>query len=62
MSFYYANNHCSSQEDDNFGLSEDSYLDNDLNQMSTSNAIVDRNSDEYKKRRQKNNEGKFLIN
>lgn len=45
----------SSQEDDNFGMSEDSYMDGDPMKAGGS---VDKESLEYKKRRQKNNEGK----
>ena len=54
MNCYYNNQTYSSQEDDNFGMSEeDSYLDDD--QMKGGRA-VDKESLEYKKRREKNNE------
>lgn len=62
MSYYYnTSKQYSSQEDDNFGDSQDSYLDNDMNQSgSKSSGSMDKESQEYKKRRQKNNEGKIL--
>ena len=56
MSYYYNTKMTySSQEDDNFGMSEDSYME-DGDPMKASGS-VDKESLEYKKRRQKNNEG-----
>lgn len=57
--YYYAKNYSSQEDDDNFLLSEeDSYLENDLN--SKGRLAVDKGSVEYKKRREKNNEGMVL--
>lgn len=60
MSYYYnTKTTYSSQEDDNFlGMSEDSYMDGD--QMKAGGS-VDKESQEYKKRRQKNNEGRHRF-
>ena len=59
MSYYYNPKVTySSQEDDNFGMSEDSYIDSEPMKASGS---VDKESLEYKKRRQKNNEGNDLT-
>lgn len=59
MSYYYQSKVTySSQEDDNFGMSEDSYMDSDPMKAGGS---VDKESLEYKKRRQKNNEGNGFV-